>query len=102
MIKLCTFFIFITNSLIYADSLSHENILSEKEKNDGWFLLFNGKDMSEWREYKKKTISPHWTVTSGCISLTGKGARSLISKNKFGSFEELAASNTRSRYTNRS
>ncbi|NQZ59904.1 MAG: DUF1080 domain-containing protein, partial [Lentisphaeraceae bacterium] len=33
-----------------------DNTLSAKEKSCGWELLFNGKDISKWRNFKKETI----------------------------------------------
>jgi hypothetical protein len=32
-----------------------------------WISLFNGKDLSGWHNYGKKTINPWWTVEDGVI-----------------------------------
>ncbi len=47
---------------------SRNNILSEKEKKDGWILLFDGKNLSDWRGLGGKSIPEgHWIIEDGAI-----------------------------------
>jgi cytochrome c len=45
------------------------NALSEKEKSEGWTLLFDGKSTSEWRTYNADKIGPAWKVKDQSIYL---------------------------------
>ena len=64
-----------------------DNQLSDSEQQDGWKLLFNGKDLSEWRNYQKKDIDPRWKVVDGTIQLTGKGGGDIMTKSSFDNFK---------------
>jgi cytochrome c len=46
------------------------NTLSEAEKADGWKLLFNGKNLDGWRNFRKETIGSAWKVEDNAIALT--------------------------------
>jgi cytochrome c len=48
----------------YAD-----NTLSSAEKAAGWELLFDGKTLNGWRNFKKQTIGSSWKVVDGTIML---------------------------------
>jgi hypothetical protein len=63
------------------------NTLSEQEKKDGFVLLFDGKTLDGWRNYKKDQVNPKWTVADGTITLLSKGAGDLISTKQFADFE---------------
>ncbi len=63
------------------------NTLTAAEKAAGWKLLFNGKDMSRFRNYKKDGVSDGWQVQDGSIVWTRKNAGDLITKEQFGAFE---------------
>jgi len=63
------------------------NTLSAAEKAAGWQLLFNGKDMSHFRNFKKDGVSDGWKVKDGAIVWTRKNAGDLITKEQFGAFE---------------
>lgn len=51
-----------------------ENVLSEAEAKDGFKLLFDGKTLTGWRNFKKTTIGKGWVVDSveQAIQLTVK------------------------------
>ena len=63
------------------------NKLSPKEKKQGFKLLFDGKSMDQWRNYKSETIRPQWQIIDGAMVLTAKGGRDLITREKFGYFD---------------
>lgn len=45
------------------------NTLSPSESKIGWQLLFNGKNLDGWRNFKKKTIGKSWIIQDGAIHL---------------------------------
>ncbi|MGM0531577.1 MAG: 3-keto-disaccharide hydrolase [Bacteroidota bacterium] len=49
------------------------NALSEKEKEEGWELLFNGEDFEGWRGYGMDEVPGAWTIDDGAIMIQGSG-----------------------------
>ena len=49
------------------------NILSESEKEEGWRLLFNGKDTDGWRGYGKDSFPKGWTIEDNALKVEGSG-----------------------------
>ena len=49
---------------IYAQQ---PNTLSNKEKKDGWVLLFDGHTTKGWHTYLKDTVGSKWQVKDGAI-----------------------------------
>ena len=45
------------------------NSLTKEEINDGWELLFDGKSLNGWRNYRKNTIGRDWIVEDQAIHL---------------------------------
>jgi len=75
-------------SLVMADHHGAKiNTLTKKEKAEGWELLFNGRDLSKFRNYKGKEVSDKWVVKDGAFTLTEKGGKDIITKEQFGAFE---------------
>ena len=68
-------------------SAAQMNRLTEQEKNQGFKLLFDGKSMDRWRNYKAEGIKPQWQVIDEAIVLTAKGGRDLVTKKKFRHFD---------------
>ena len=65
-----------------------QNTLSKKEIKQGWKLLFNGKNTEGWRGVNQKTFPERgWIVKDNSILCTGDGGGSIITTEKFGSFE---------------
>lgn len=65
------------------------NTLSEKEKKEGWRLLFNGKNLDGWRTFQGKEISG-WKVVDGVLNNSGVGSDhggDIITREKFQNFE---------------
>lgn len=46
---------------------STPNTLSPIEKQQGWKLLFDGKTLDGWREYRPSNSGNHWVVEDGCL-----------------------------------
>lgn len=68
-------------------SFATDNQLSDKEKQGGWQLLFNGKDLTQWRNYQSDTVSDKWQIDQGALFLTGAGGGDLITKQQFENYE---------------
>ncbi|MDP9229160.1 MAG: DUF1080 domain-containing protein [Bacteroidota bacterium] len=60
--------IVITCCLNYI-AIAQQNTLTEKEKKEGWQLLFNGKDLQGWHSYLEKKAGKAWQVKDGVIAL---------------------------------
>ncbi len=63
-----------------------DNQLTEQEKQAGWQLLFDGKDMSQWRNFKSESLNPAWVIEEGAMTLT-KGGGDLLTKKQYQNFE---------------
>lgn len=64
-----------------------QNMLTEKEQQEGWKLLFDGKTTDGWRNYRKEGINPGWKVVDGALTWTTRGAGDIITADKYDSFE---------------
>lgn len=51
-----------------------DNTLTRQEAEDGWELLFNGKDLTGWRDYNGTELTVPWHVVDGCIQAKGTGS----------------------------
>jgi len=54
------------NLALRADSAAL-NALSPEEKAAGWQLLFNGKDLQGWHNFKLEGVRPGWQVKDGAL-----------------------------------
>ena len=69
---------------------AEDNVLTKKEVKQGWELLFNGKDLSQWCNFNDTVLSNGWRVVDGCIQASGSGADDsgyIVTKRKFANFE---------------
>lgn len=62
------------------------NVLTEKEKADGWKLLFDGKTTKGWRGVKKDKAPDGWQAVSGTLARVGGGG-DIITNEQFENFE---------------
>ncbi|MCP5548925.1 MAG: DUF1080 domain-containing protein [Akkermansiaceae bacterium] len=63
------------------------NTLSAEEKAAGFKLIFDGKSLDGFRNYKQEEPNPKWQVKDGAIVLTEKGGGDLITKEQYADFE---------------
>jgi len=68
-------------------SIAADNTLTDAEKSDGWKLLFDGKSMDQWKNFKKDNISDKWVVKDGCMVLTAKGGGDIMTKKLYKNFD---------------
>ncbi|NQV31738.1 MAG: DUF1080 domain-containing protein [Phycisphaeraceae bacterium] len=65
-----------------------DNTLTAAEKAAGWQLLFNGKDLDGWHNFKRDTIRPGWQVKDGAlVCVDPKNAGDLCTGDQFDWFE---------------
>ncbi|MBN2639409.1 MAG: DUF1080 domain-containing protein [Bacteroidales bacterium] len=68
--------IFILSGLILMSIIggkSVDNKLSNKEKNEGWELLFDGIALNGWHDYNGDSLTGPWGVEDGAIKAEGHG-----------------------------
>jgi hypothetical protein len=63
------------------------NSLSAQEKEAGWKLLFDGRSTAGWRNYRKQTIGPGWTVVDGILTRSGDNGGDIVTVDKYRNFE---------------
>jgi Domain of Unknown Function (DUF1080) len=63
-----------------------DNELTTSEKQDGWQLLFNGKDLDGWKNNDGKPLNPG-AVKDGTINTHGIGGYLLVFDKEFSDFE---------------
>ena len=62
--------LFITGILFSNITIAQlPNTLTAKETQQGWKLLFNGKDLVGWHSYLEKVAGKAWQVENGAIML---------------------------------
>ncbi len=69
---------------IASFSLAADNQLSDAEKDAGWRLLFNGKDLTGWRCNNDKPIATK--IEDGCLVPYQSGGYLIIHESQFGDF----------------
>jgi cytochrome c len=70
-----------------ATTITSMNALTPQEAQAGWKLLFDGKSTSGWRNYKKQTVGPGWTVVDGVLTRSGDDAGDIMTADKYRNFE---------------
>lgn len=66
---------------------AQDNSLSEAELADGWVSLFDGVDMSHWRNFKSKELDDRWVVDNGTMKLSGKGGGDIMTRKSYTNFD---------------
>lgn len=57
-----------------------QNTLSQKEKNNGWQLLFDGQTTKGWHTYGKSSAGKVWKAEDGALHLDGEMKKSLATE----------------------
>ena len=66
------------------------NVLTQKEKEDGWQLLFDGKTTNGWHKFNDGKINGGWKVEKGELVALGKGGDiggDIVTDKDFDNFE---------------
>lgn len=70
-------------------SKQQQNTLSEKEINEGWELLFDGKSTDNWKTFNGGEVTG-WKIINGVLHNSGVGSNhggDIISKKEYDNFE---------------
>ncbi len=70
-----------------AEISAQVNTLSKIEKKQGFLLLFGGKTMEHWRNYRSGSINPEWQIINEELVMTQKGGGDLVTKKEFKYFD---------------
>ncbi len=62
------------SAMLVSCCTGRDNTLTNKEKEEGWELLFNGEDLDGWRDYNGTELTVPWHVVDGCIQAKGSGS----------------------------
>lgn len=88
----------LTRSLVLATMLapalsfaapddSKLNTLTDKEKAEGWKLLFDGKSLAGWSNFKKTDVRPGWVVKDGSLVCADPhDAGDIVTSEEFSAF----------------
>ncbi len=65
-----------------------DNTLTADETKAGWKLLFDGKTLNGWHNFKKEGVKPGWQVKDGnLVCVDPHNAGDIVTTEKFGAFE---------------
>jgi hypothetical protein len=62
--------------LLFAGGKKADNKLSNKEIKEGWTLLFDGKSLDGWRDFKGEGVTGPWKAEEGTLTALGQGSDS--------------------------
>jgi anti-sigma factor RsiW len=66
------------------------NTLTDKEKADGWRLLFDGTSTGGWHKYRGQAVGNRWKVAGGALTLSrnnGRNGGDIVTDETFEDFE---------------
>jgi|688.fasta_scaffold09069_3 glucose/arabinose dehydrogenase len=66
---------------------SAPNTLSEAERRGGWRLLFDGRDTSGFRGYRRESLADGWQVREGALVRAADDAGDIVTREQFSAFE---------------
>jgi hypothetical protein len=76
---------------VHSICVAQVNVLTEKEKKQGWKLLFNGENLDGWTSVGKDTPpSSGWIIEDGVLTVKREGDKrggDIITKEQFSDFE---------------
>jgi hypothetical protein len=81
----------ITSLVIFQGCKKQENRLTDQEKAEGWTLLFDGKSLEGWRDFKgdSSVSTAPWKVEKGMLTSLGNGSDStgyIVTKKEYENF----------------
>src|SRR5690606_13405481 len=76
-----------TGAAFLGEHLATDNRLSVQEQADGWQLLFDGNDLSQWRNFKHDGLSDKWVIEDGAIKLASGGGGDILTKARYQDFD---------------
>ncbi|MBX3240692.1 MAG: DUF1080 domain-containing protein [Chitinophagaceae bacterium] len=69
---------------------SKDNVLTKKEKKQGWQLLFDGTSLNGWHSFNKPALGSSWSVDNGSLHFKGGGPREnggdAVTEKEYGDF----------------
>ena len=79
-------FVLLVGSIFQLQGQQPSNTLSKNELQQGWKLLFDGINPSQWRSANQSDFpSKGWQIKEGCLVSGGGG--NLVSKEEYGDFD---------------
>jgi hypothetical protein len=75
--------------LIFSGRKQTDNKLTDQEIKEGWVLLFDGKTLDSWRDYKGEAVTGPWKAENGTLTALGLGSDStgyIITRKEYGNF----------------
>ncbi len=76
MKKASVFIIICALAFVIACQSAGPNKLSKSDENDGWVMLFNGKDFSGWRQVNGTEMPKNWVIEEDAMKIvTGEGKK---------------------------
>lgn len=73
--------------LVNTTVLASDNQLSAEEQASGWTLLFDGQDLSKWRNFKQTDLNANWVIKDGAMGMQAQGGGDIVSKATYQDFE---------------
>jgi len=84
------FFLILFAGLLLTGCGQAVNQLTEEEINEGWTLLFDGKTLDGWRDFKGESVDiAPWKVEKGTLTSLGLGSDStgyIVTTKEYGNF----------------
>lgn len=86
VLLLCTFLL--ANRLLVQAQETRPNTLSEREKSEGWKLLFNGTNFAGWHNFGQAEVRPGWEVKDGqLVCADPHNAGDIVTDDRYDWFE---------------
>ncbi len=71
-----------------VEAAAKNNLLTDEEKAAGWLLLFNGKNLDGWHNFKREDVRPGWQIRNGALVCANpQDAGDLCTKDPYDWFE---------------
>jgi hypothetical protein len=74
--------------LLISFTAAAQNQLTPAERSQGWQLLFNGKDLTGWHNFKHEGVRPGWQIKDGALVCADPhNAGDIVTTKQFDWFE---------------